>query len=133
MSEAGYWIGLSLVPNVGPVMSKKLLAEMGTPENIFNAGLQDLLSVKGLNREKAENIRNFRLWDYVEKQLSLVEKKGIRVVACADTGYPQALKETEGAPIVLGRVSSGRPVRHRGRGLPETYSLRRGGDPEDGR
>jgi DNA processing protein len=101
MSEAGYWIGLSLVPNVGPVMSKKLLAEMGTPENIFNAGLQDLLSVKGLNREKAENIRNFRLWDYVEKQLSLVEKKGIRVVACADTGYPQALKETEGAPIVL--------------------------------
>jgi DNA processing protein len=101
MSEAGYWIGLSLVPDIGPVISKKLLAEMGSPENIFRAGLQDLLAVKGLNRARAENIRNFRLWDYVEKQLAVVEKKGIRVVACSEAGYPRALNEIDGAPIVL--------------------------------
>ncbi len=109
MSETGYWIGLSLVPDIGPVMSKKLLAEMGSPENIFRAGLKDLLAVKGLNRKKAENIRNFGLWDYVEKQLTAVQRKGMRVVACSDRGYPQALKETDGAPIVLYMKGEYRP------------------------
>ncbi len=101
MSETAYWIGLSLVPDIGPVTSKKLLAEMGSPENIFRAGLDDLLAVKGLSREKAENIRNFRLWDYVEKQMNVVQKKGMRVVSCTEAGYPEALREIEGAPIVL--------------------------------
>jgi DNA processing protein len=109
MSETRYWIGLSLVPDVGPVMSKKLIAEMGSPENISSAGMKDLLAVRGLGKQKAENIKNFRLWDFIEKQLTLGEKKGIRVVVYRDEGYPQVLKEIEGAPIVLyyeGRVSS---------------------------
>jgi DNA processing protein len=101
MSETRYWIGLSLVPDVGPVMSKKLIAEMGSPENISSAGMKDLLAVRGLGKQKAENIKNFRLWDFIEKQLTLGEKKGIRVVVYRDEGYPQVLKEIEGAPIVL--------------------------------
>jgi DNA processing protein len=101
MPETGYWIGLSLVPDVGPVMSRKLLAEMGSPENIFRAGLKDLLAVRGLGKQKAENIKNFKLWDFVEKQLTLLEKKRIRVVAYQSEGYPPVLREIEGAPIVL--------------------------------
>jgi DNA processing protein len=101
MSETGYWIGLSLVPEVGPVMSRKLLAELGSPENIFRAGLKDLLAVRGLGKQTAENIKNFRLWGFVEKQLALLERKGIRVVAYQDEGYPRVLREIEGAPIVL--------------------------------
>ncbi len=101
MPATGYWIGLTLVPEVGPVMSKKLLAALGSPENIFRAGMEDLLAVQGINREKAENIRNFRLWDVVEKQLKVIEKKGIKVVVYQDPGYPPVLKEIDGAPIVL--------------------------------
>jgi hypothetical protein len=100
MSETGCWIGLSLVPDVGPVMSQRLLAEMGSRENISRAGMKELLAVRGLGKQKAEKIKNFRLWDFVEKQLTLVEKKGIRVVVYRDEEYPQVLKETEGAPIV---------------------------------
>ena len=101
MSEIRYWIGLSLVPEVGPVMSRKLLTVMGSPENIFNAGIKDLLSVKGLSREKAENIKNFAQWDAVEKHIRAVDSKGITVVGYNDRCYPEVLKEIEGAPVVL--------------------------------
>jgi DNA processing protein len=101
MSEAKYWIGLSLVPDVGPVTSRRLLALMGTPENIFRAGMKDLLSLQGFGREKAHNIRNFPLWNEVERYERETEKKGIRVVGYNDSLYPAPLKEIEGAPIVL--------------------------------
>jgi DNA processing protein len=101
MSETGYWIGLSLVPDVGPVMCRKLLAEMGSPENIFRAGLKDLMAVRGLGQQKAENIKNFKLWGFVEKQLTLLDKRGIRAIAYQDEGYPRVLREIDGAPIVL--------------------------------
>ncbi|MEJ2695351.1 MAG: DNA-processing protein DprA [Candidatus Sulfobium sp.] len=101
MSEARYWIGLSLVPDVGPVTSRKLLAVMGTPENIFRAGTKDLLSLKGFRKETADNIRNFRFWDEVERYERETRKKGIRVVGLDDPLYPAPLKEIEGAPVVL--------------------------------
>lgn len=101
MSEAKYWIGLSLVPDVGPVMSRRLLSLLGTPENIFRASRRDLLSLKGFRKDAAENIRNFGLWDDVERYEKETEEKGIRVVGYNDPFYPAPLKETEGAPIVL--------------------------------
>lgn len=101
MSDIRYWIGLSLVPEVGPVMSKRLIALLGSPEKIFTAGINDLLSIKGLGREKAEKIKNFRLWDTVEKQIKAVERNGIKALGYDDANYPEPLREIEGAPIVL--------------------------------
>ncbi len=101
MSDIRYWIGLSLVPEVGPIISKKLLAHMGSPENIFRAGSKDLLAVKGITREKAENIKNFCGWNDIEKQLKGSDRTGMRVVAYTDAGYPAPLKEIPDSPIVL--------------------------------
>jgi len=101
MSETRYWVGLSLVPEVGPVTSRKLIALLGSPENVFKAGLKELLAISGLGEEKARNIHGFGLWDTVEKQLSDTEKKKIKVVTYQDPHYPETLKEIEGAPIVI--------------------------------
>lgn len=101
MSDIRYWIGLSLVPEVGPIMSKKLLSLMGSPEDIFNAGIKDLTSVKGISKKKAENIKNFQQWDEVEKQLKVVDGKGMKAVGFNDSQYPAVLKEMADSPIVL--------------------------------
>ena len=47
MSDLRNWIALSMLPEVGPVGARKLLSVFRTPEMIFNAGLNDLLSWKG--------------------------------------------------------------------------------------
>jgi DNA processing protein len=101
MSDIRYWIGLSLVPEIGPVMSRKLLAALGSPENIFSADVKDLTAIRGLGREKAARIKNFDQWDAVEKQIEVAEKKAIRILGYDDPGYPEILKEIEGSPMVL--------------------------------
>ena len=101
MTDIRYWVGLSLVPDVGPVMSRKLISEIGSPENIFRAGADDLLAIRGLGKEKADSIRAFRNWDQVEKIVKVTEKKGIRIVGYQDPCYPEVLKEVAGAPLVL--------------------------------
>lgn len=101
MTDIRYWVGLSLVPEVGPIMSRKLISEIGSPENIFRAGADDLLAIRGLGKEKADSIRAFRNWDRVEEIVKVTEKKGIRIVGYQDPCYPEVLKEVAGAPLVL--------------------------------
>jgi DNA processing protein len=101
MSDIRSWIGLSMVQDIGPVTSRKLLTAFGNPEDIFKADTEALLSVNGISRNRAGNIRAFNRWDEVEKYAGVVEKKGISVVPFQDDRYPAVLKEIEGAPIVL--------------------------------
>lgn len=102
MTDIRYWVGLSLVPEVvGPVVSRKLISEIGRPENIFRAGADDLLAVGGLGKGKAHSIRALRNCDLVEKIVKVTDKKGIRIVGYKDLCYPDVLKEVAGAPLVL--------------------------------
>jgi DNA processing protein len=101
MSELRYWIGLSLVPEVGPILSRRLLAEFGTPSRIFTADSGSLRRVEGLGPEKAGYIKSFNGWSMVERHLKESEKKKISVVACDDPSYPEVLREVESAPVLL--------------------------------
>lgn len=101
MSDIRHWIGLSMVQEIGPITGRKLLAAFGGPENIFKANAHDLLSVKGITRERVENIRKFSQWDEVEKYVGVIGKKGISVVTYQDGRYPEVLKNLEDAPLVL--------------------------------
>ncbi|TAN39628.1 MAG: DNA-protecting protein DprA [Nitrospirae bacterium] len=109
MTDARYWIGLSMVSDIGPAISKKLLAAFGSPREIFSAGMNDLLAVKGLNAERAGGIKSFDHWDLVDRQLLESARKSIRIVHYNDTNYPEVLKEVEGAPLVLYMKGEYRP------------------------
>lgn len=109
MPELRYWVGLSLVPEIGPVLAKRLIAEFGSPSRIFRAESSELCSVAGLGREKAGRIKNFRGWDIADRHLRESEKKQIRVIAYADPAYPEVLREVESAPVVLYMQGEYRP------------------------
>lgn len=101
MTDIRSWIGLSIVPDIGPVAAKKLVAAFGGPENVFSAPAEALLSVEGIGRERADRIRNFDLWKTAERIAERAEGNGIRIVCLDDPAYPQGLKELDGPPIVL--------------------------------
>jgi DNA processing protein len=101
VSDIRYWLGLSLVPEIGPITAKQLIAYAGSPEQIFSLDMGSLLSVQGMTRAKAENIRNFSLWDDVDKQVRALEKKGIAVVCYGSPAYPEVLKEIPDAPVII--------------------------------
>ena len=96
-----YWIALSMLPDIGPIVSRKLLSVFGTPERIFDAEINALLSVEGVGLNRAKNIKEFSSWEVVDKEIKVLEKKGIRAVNLSGSSYPEMLREIEDAPIVI--------------------------------
>ena len=101
MSDLMYCIALSQLSDVGPVVSRKLLSVFKTPERIFTAGVDELLSVDGVGINRAKNIKGFSSWKDVEKRILVLEKRGIKAVSFGESSYPEMLRETEDAPVVL--------------------------------
>lgn len=94
-----YWIWLSQLPGVGPVLQKRLLQFFQTPENIYDAEMVELMNVQGIGKEIAERMIKIRL----EKILPIVEKinkKGIKVVTIADKQY-EDIFSCKRAPILF--------------------------------
>ncbi|OHE61042.1 MAG: DNA protecting protein DprA [Thermodesulfovibrio sp. RBG_19FT_COMBO_42_12] len=101
MSDLRYWIALSMLQDIGPVGSRKLLSAFVTPERIFDAGTDALLCVEGIGVNRAKNIKEFSLWEDVEKRITAMEKKGVKAVSFDKPSYPEMLREIEDAPVVI--------------------------------
>jgi DNA processing protein len=95
------WLALSLVPGLGSVSIKNLLAKFGTPSEIFEAKLNDLMAVEGIRKDLA--------WRIVKREFSIdppqavkkLEKLEVRIVTHADSMYPALLREIHDPPMVL--------------------------------
>ncbi|MEO5355737.1 MAG: DNA-processing protein DprA [Nitrospirae bacterium YQR-1] len=96
-----HWLALSAIKNVGPGTGRKLLAHFKNPENIFKAGLSELMEVEGIKKFRAESIRNFNGWDVVEQALKKIEENQITVLCHTEDEYPEMLKELPDSPILL--------------------------------
>ncbi|MDA8085016.1 MAG: DNA-processing protein DprA [Nitrospiraceae bacterium] len=101
MSELRYWVGLSLVPEIGPILSRRLIAACGSPSAIFRADRHELSRVAGLGQGKAAQITGFQGWDMVDRILTESDRNKIRVLPCDDPSFPPMLGEVDSAPIVL--------------------------------
>lgn len=114
MTDIRYWIGLTLVPDIGPITARQLLAQTGDPELLFRMDMHDLLSLQGMSKVRAENLKKFSLWDDVEKQIKDLGKRGISVVCFNEPSYPEVLKEIPDAPVVLYVKGAYQPEDHYG-------------------
>lgn len=99
--EALAWIALTVVPDVGPVTARNLLARFGEPSRIFGANPTDLAAVDGMTKERVRQITEFKGWHEAEVLLRAAEQKGVRIVPIAGPDYPEALKSLDDAPPVL--------------------------------
>jgi DNA processing protein len=95
------WIALSLVPEVGNVTFRKLLALFGTPEAVFHASREHLAGIEGIGERRATNIKQFSDWREVEKQLSRLQNMSGRVISFQSPEYPTMLRQVEDAPVLL--------------------------------
>lgn len=101
MTDARYWIALSMIPDIGPVTARRLIAAFGTPERVFGASIRELLEIDTVGMRRARSIRDFSAWHDVEKQLERLERGDVTVTAIQSPSYPELLREIDDAPIVL--------------------------------
>ncbi len=96
-----YKIALTLIPNVGNVLAKNLLAYCGSAQAVFNQSKAKLLKVPGIGPQVAESILTFAAFDRAQTELDFIEKHGIIPLFFSDTGYPEKLKHLADAPMVV--------------------------------
>ena len=101
MSDIRYSIALTMLPDVGPVGTRKLLSVFGSPEKIFHSSIEDLVAVEGVGINRARKIKAFSLWNDIEKQIKTFEKKGITPISIDEPSYPELLREIEDAPVII--------------------------------
>jgi DNA processing protein len=101
MTDKLPWLALKSIPGVGPVLFQRLLGRFGEPAAVFQARCEDLLGIKGVNRDLARDILGFRNWDRVEAELANMSAAGVEVLLQTDSRFPARLKQIPYPPPLL--------------------------------
>ena len=96
-----YWVALKWVEGVGNVGFKALLEAFGTPQKVFEAPLSMIKAVPGIGDKTARQIKAFKDWKKVEKELECADRTGVSIVTSQDPLYPSQLLSTYDYPAFL--------------------------------
>lgn len=97
-------IALGLVPGIGGIIARRILASTGTAEAVFSASRKSLLNVHGVGELLADRIHNTDVLDRAQRELEFIREKGIRCLFYGEDGYPERLLECYDAPMLLHRL-----------------------------
>ncbi len=95
------WIGLSSVPGVGRVTFRKLVAAFGSPAAALSAPRDELIERCGIPEKVARNIASSSWEEPAAREVSRARASGVSLVSYDDPSYPQALRNTDDAPLYL--------------------------------
>jgi len=100
MQELAYWIWLSRIENVGKKRIFDLLQRYKTPEKLWNASKEELISL-GISEKKAEKITKIEYKQNLDKYIEYMRKTGIHLITINSEYYPYALKNIYDPPIAI--------------------------------
>lgn len=95
------WLALNLVQRLGPRTVEALLNHFGHPEALRQATPEALRRDCGLPAKLSEQIAGCFETPAFQKECSLVQQHGVRVIPLDDPDYPTRLREINFPPLVL--------------------------------
>ena len=96
-----YQIAMTMLPNVGDVHAKSLIAHCGGAEAVFSQKKSALEKIPGIGAGRASSILSSSVLGRAEKELAFVEKNGIQLLYFLDRAFPKRLEHCLDSPIVL--------------------------------
>lgn len=102
MGYREYVIALREKAKIGPKTFQLLLMTFGSPENVYKATSDELLSLPRMTSEKVEEI--YESEDFlpeIRDHILYLEEMGIGISTILDESYPQSLKEIGDPPPLL--------------------------------
>lgn len=97
------WLALHLVPGLGPVTCKKLVAHFGSPGAVLAAPFAELAAASRLRRESLAVLEKERenLLALADNEIEQAAARGVVIVPCDDPLYPSLLQHIHDPPPVL--------------------------------
>lgn len=99
--ELIYEIAVSLLPGIGSINGKKLIAYCGGPEAIFKQKRAHLEKIEGIGKKLTDSILNQNVIEEAEKELRFIQKENIQAISFLDTAYPYRLKQAIDSPLMI--------------------------------
>lgn len=96
-----YQIALTLVPGVGDIGAKKLIAYCGSAEGVFKEKRKNLIKIPGLGETTANAILSAKVLDRAGKEIDFTAKHNIKTFFFLDKDYPYRLKNCIDGPVML--------------------------------
>lgn len=100
MARLKYWIWLSCIRNVRPLVKRRLIEALDGPEHIFFAGEEQILSVPGVTPAEAKRLGD-KSMEKATRVLSACQEQGIEILTLQDAKYPERLRNIADPPVVL--------------------------------
>jgi DNA processing protein len=94
-------IALNMIEGVGPVRARSLIEHFGDAPKILAASKHELLRVRNIGDDTAENISNWEKSVDLAGELKRITDFGCQVLISSDENYPPSLREIYDPPLVL--------------------------------
>lgn len=101
MDDLIYKIALTLIPGVGSVNGKNLVAYCGGVKAVFTENKRSLIKIPGIGAQTVDAIASHSVFDRAEEELQFIEKQNITPIFYLDSNYPQRLRNCTDSPLLL--------------------------------
>lgn len=96
-----YQIALTLVPGVGDVNGKKLIAYCGGAEAVFKEKRSGLEKIPGIGKTTVKSIISNGVLSKAEDEIRYINKNNIQPLFYLDKNYPKRLQHCADSPMML--------------------------------
>jgi DNA processing protein len=96
-----YEIALTLIPNIGDILAKKLVSYCGNAEQVFKEKRSALEKIPGIGSFHTQGILNNMLFDRAEAEMCFIDDHQIQAIFYQDPAYPKRLTYCDDSPIML--------------------------------
>lgn len=101
LSDLHSLVVLNNLKGIGPVRTKLLVEHFGAPSSILKASQEALTEVKGLGKQTAQQISQWKQSSLWEQDLELIERFQVQLLSFQDPRFPRALKALASGPVLL--------------------------------
>lgn len=102
MDDLLYKVAIEMIPLVGSITAKRLLAHFGgNAEAIFKAPKQELLKIPNIGEGLANSILKKEILKKAENELAFMRKNNVTALFYTDANYPNYLRQCEDSPTIL--------------------------------
>jgi len=100
VTDARYWVGFSLIPQIGPAKARRLLDYFGDLGVAWRASAIDLAAA-GLDRRALENVLAARPKIDLDIEMEKIARAGVRVLVWDAPDFPRLLRHIPAPPFAL--------------------------------
>lgn len=96
-----YKIAISLIPGIGSVTARNLIAYVGSVEGVFQEKEKNLMKIPGIGEVNAQRVVRQNVLERAKREVEFVLKNRIQTFFYLDEDYPTRLKGCSDSPIIL--------------------------------